>query len=61
VVRRGQRVRIRLGNLGATDHHPIHIHGHNFRVTGTDGRRIAEAGRWPETTVLVSVGTVRDV
>jgi manganese oxidase len=61
VVRRGQRVRIRLGNLGATDHHPIHIHGHNFRVTGTDGGRIADAGRWPETTVLVSVGTVRDI
>src|SRR5262245_52893722 len=61
VVRRGQRVRIRLGNLGATDHHPIHIHGHNFRVTGTDGGRIADAGRWPETTVLVSVGAVRDI
>lgn len=61
VVGLGQRVRIRLGNLGATDHHPIHIHGHNFRVTGTDGGRIAEAGQWPETTVLVPVGTARDI
>ena len=61
VVKRGERVRIRLGNLGATDHHPIHIHGYNFVVTGTDGGRIPAAGRWPETTVLVPVGTTRDI
>ncbi len=61
VVRRGERVRIRLGNLGATDHHPIHIHGYNFVVTGTDGGRIPAPGQWPETTVLVPVGTTRDI
>jgi FtsP/CotA-like multicopper oxidase with cupredoxin domain len=61
VAKRGERVRIRLGNLGATDHHPIHIHGHNFLVTGTDGGRIPTAGRWPETTVLVPVGSTRDI
>jgi manganese oxidase len=61
VVRLGQRVRIRLGNLGATNHHPIHIHGMAFKVAGTDGGRIPEAGQWPETTVLVSVGTTRDI
>ncbi len=61
VVRLGQRVRIRLGNLSATDHHPIHIHGMAFRVTGTDGGRIPAAGQWPGATVLVPVGTTRDV
>lgn len=61
VVRRGDRVRIRLGNLGVTDHHPIHIHGHAMRITGTDGGPIAEAGQWLENTVLVPVGTVREV
>jgi len=61
VVKRGERVRIRLGNLGATDHHPIHIHGHGFKVTGTDAGRIPTAGQWPETTVLVPVGTTRDI
>jgi len=61
VVRIGQRVRIRLGNLGATNHHPIHIHGYNFKITGTDGGRIPEAGQWPETTVHVPVGTTRDI
>ena len=38
ICKTGDRVRIRLGNLGATDHHPMHIHGHHFRVTG-DRRR----------------------
>ncbi len=61
VARTGQRVRIRLGNLGATDHHPIHIHGYNFTITGTDGGRIPASAQWPETTVLVSVGTTRDI
>jgi manganese oxidase len=61
VARAGQRVRIRLGNLGATDHQPIHIHGYNFTITGTDGGRIPASAQWPETTVLVSVGTTRDI
>lgn len=60
VVRTGQRVRLRMGNLGAMDHHPIHIHGFNFRITGTDGGPIAPAGQWPETSVLVPVGSTRD-
>ncbi len=61
VARRGDRVRIRIGNLSATDHHPIHLHGHSFRVIETDGGEIPEAGRWPETTVLVPVGSTRTV
>ena len=36
VVRKDDRVRIRIGNLTMTNH-PIHIHGHEFEVTGTDG------------------------
>ena len=36
VVRQGDRVRVRIGNLTMTNH-PIHIHGHDFEVTCTDG------------------------
>jgi hypothetical protein len=61
VVKRGDRVRFRIGNLGAMDHHPIHLHGYYFTVTETDGGVIPEAGRWPETTVLVPVGSTRTV
>jgi FtsP/CotA-like multicopper oxidase with cupredoxin domain len=32
-------VRIRLGNLGPMDHHPIHIHGLSFQRHG-DRRRL---------------------
>jgi len=61
VVKKGERVRVRLGNLGATDHHPIHLHGYQFRITATDGGHIPESAQWPETTVLVPVGSTRDI
>jgi FtsP/CotA-like multicopper oxidase with cupredoxin domain len=61
VVRQGQKVRIRFANLGMQNHHPMHIHGYSWKITETDGGVIPEAGRWPETTVLVPVGTTRTV
>jgi FtsP/CotA-like multicopper oxidase with cupredoxin domain len=61
IVKQNDRVRIRIGNLSAMDHHPIHLHGYYFTVTETDGGVIPEAGRWPETTVLVPVGSTRTV
>jgi FtsP/CotA-like multicopper oxidase with cupredoxin domain len=61
VARTGQRVRIRIGNLSAMDHHPIHLHGFQFKVTETDGGPIAPGAQWPETTVLVPVGTTRTI
>ena len=42
VAETGERVRIRFGNLGPMDHHPIHLHGHTFEVVATDGGPIAE-------------------
>lgn len=59
VVGKGERVRIRLGNLSAMDHHPIHLHGLAFEVVGTDGGEIPVSARYPETTVLVPTGSVR--
>ncbi len=61
VVRTGQRVRMRFGNLSAMDNHPIHLHGYSFKIAGTDGGRIAETAQQPETTVLVPVGATRDI
>jgi hypothetical protein len=57
----GDKVRIRLGNLGAMDHHPMHIHGHHFRIAATDGEDIPLSAQWPETTVLVAVGQTRNI
>jgi FtsP/CotA-like multicopper oxidase with cupredoxin domain len=60
VARTGERVRLRVGNLSMWNH-PIHMHGVEYHVTGSDG------GRWPrsqwrrEVTELVGVGQARDI
>ncbi len=60
VARTGDRVRVRIGNLSMWNH-PMHMHGVQFQVTGSDG------GRWPqsqwrsEVTEIVGVGQVRDL
>ena len=58
VMRLGDRVRIRLANLSMTSH-PIHLHGHNFHVTGTDGGWLPLSALWPEVTTNVPVGSIR--
>ena len=57
-VRLGDKVRVRIGNLSMTNH-PIHLHGHSFAVTCTDGGWIPESAQYPETTTDVPVGAVR--
>ena len=52
VVRKDDRVRIRIGNLTMTNH-PIHLHGHDFEVDRHRRRLGAEGARWPEVTVDV--------
>jgi FtsP/CotA-like multicopper oxidase with cupredoxin domain len=59
-VRQNDKVRIRVGNLTMTNH-PIHVHGHEFVVTGTDGGPTPRAGRWPEVSVDVAVGQMRQM
>jgi len=56
----GERVRIRVVNLGM-DHHPMHLHGHQFYVTGTEGGRIQTTAVEPANTVLVGVAQARDI
>ena len=60
VIRKGDRVRIRIGNLTMTNH-PIHLHGYDFRVTGTDGGWVPPSAQWPEVTVDVPVGAMRAI
>ena len=58
VVRKGDRVRVRMGNLTMTNH-PIHMHGYDFAVTCTDGGWVPESARWPEVTIDIPVGGMR--
>jgi hypothetical protein len=60
VARTGERIRIRIGNLSMWNH-PIHLHGHEFVVTGSDGGR-RPRGQWTsEVTEVVNVGQMRDI
>jgi len=60
VVRKGDRVRVRIGNLSMTNH-PIHLHGYSFGVACTDGGWVPDSARWPEVTVDVPVGAMRAI
>ena len=61
VVKMGDRVRIRFGNLSAMDHHSIHLHGHYFKITATNGGRIATSAQHPGSTLFVPVGDTQDI
>ena len=61
VAKTGDRVRIRFGNLSAMDHHSIHLHGHYFKITATNGGRIATSAQHPGSTLFVPVGDTQDI
>lgn len=60
IARTGERVRIRMANLSMWNH-PIHLHGVQFQVTGSDGGRWPRSIWRPETTEIVGVGQTRDI
>ncbi len=60
IVKQGERVRIRMFNIGM-DHHPIHIHGAQFVVTGTEGGRIPQHQWHDMNTVIVGVAQARNI
>jgi len=60
VARKGDRVRVRVGNLTMTNH-PIHVHGHEIEVAGTDGGWLPTSARWPEVSVDIGVGQMRAI
>jgi FtsP/CotA-like multicopper oxidase with cupredoxin domain len=60
VVKLGHRVRLRFVNFSTADHHPIHLHGHTWWVTGTEGGRIPDTGWLPGNNVLIGVAQARD-
>jgi hypothetical protein len=58
LCKQGERVRIRFVNMGM-DHHPMHMHGHQWVTTGTEGGRVPEAAWTPGNTELVGVAQAR--
>lgn len=60
VVKKGDKVRIRLANL-SMDSHPIHLHGHSFTVVRRGAKRLNESAQYTENTVDVPPGSTRDI
>ena len=59
-VAEGERVLIRLMNLGNLPH-AIHSHGHSFRVVATDGNAVPEGLELVKDTVLIGPGERYDL
>jgi len=59
-VNYGEHVRIRLGNSGMNTH-PIHLHGHQFVVTASDGNSIPYTSRIVKNTIPVASGETYDI
>lgn len=60
VVKKGEKVRIRLGNL-SMDSHPVHLHGYEFTVTRHGARRLKAAAQYEAVTINVPPGETRDI
>ena len=59
-VKLGENVRIRLGNI-VMEAHPIHIHGHQFLITASDGNTIPYYNQMKKNTINVASGETWDI
>lgn len=56
----GDLVRVRFGNL-QMNHHPIHLHGHEFKVVAAGGFPIRPEAQYYNNTILVASGQNWDI
>jgi len=59
-VKKGQRVRVRLANVGQFTH-PMHLHGMNFKIVAYDGVPLPAAQQIVRNTVPVNPGELVDI
>jgi manganese oxidase len=60
VVKKGEKVRIRLANVSMNSH-PIHLHGYIFRVVAQGARRMSTTAQFESVTINVPVGETREI
>lgn len=60
VVKKGEKVRIRFGNLSMNSH-PIHLHGYEFTVVAQGARRMKPSAQFETVTINVPVGGTNDI
>lgn len=59
-IAEGEHVLVRLMNIGNVPH-PIHTHGHSFKIVATDGNPVPEAAQLTKDTVLIGPGERYDI
>lgn len=59
VVREGQRVRLRWVNASSRSYHPMHVHGHQFRIVALDGNPVPSPV--VRNVVLLAPGETADI
>ncbi len=60
-VSEGERVRVRMINAGSSTIHPMHLHGHQYRVVAVDGNPVPDAAQLTRNTQPVLPGETYDV
>lgn len=60
VVKKGDKVRIRLANLSMNSH-PIHLHGYEFTVVSQGAKRMKPSAQYEAVTINIPVGDARDI
>jgi len=59
-AKKGQRVRVRLANVGQFTH-PMHLHGMNFKIVAYDGVPLPASQQIVRNTVAVNPGELVDI
>lgn len=60
-VQTGDRVRVRMINAGSATFHPMHLHGHQFRVVSVDGNPVPEPAQLTRNTLPILPGETYDI
>ncbi len=60
IVKKGEKVRIRLVNAGLLSHN-IHLHGHEFKVVSTDGQPINNPASINDQVISIAPGERYDL
>ena len=60
-VKKGDRVRLRLINAGTSTIHPMHLHGHQFKVVAVDGNVVPPAAELTRNTITLHPGETYDI
>ncbi len=60
-VRKGERVRLRIINTSVSTFHPMHLHGHQFKVVAVDGNPVPPAAQLIRNTITLHPGETYDI